>query len=304
MDPCSTDWWLRVNGIQPAFGIELGLDSPRSQEGRATNPYRQANASFSLVQHRSGEIVRHTLIDVGMGVVPSLLEFEQTHGVHVVHEVFLTHPHLDHFAQLDWLSMCLVRNGREAQPRPLPIYATAECWEAGPNRVHRYLAERSDFRRLVLGVPIVLGDLTITPFAVHHSAKAPGAVGYVAQHGGKKVVFTGDFLRVVNEDDPLLCGADVMFLDANTWHPAEHTGHQSVLGNLPLIGKWQPKRTYMIHYSGYEDRDHPNDPVHGPMDVEWFRRELRRVSGGREIQPAEHGMILGDTAPWPKLGEF
>jgi hypothetical protein len=41
--------------------------------------------------------------------------------------------------------MCLVRNACAGQPRPLPIYATPECWEAGPNRVHRYLAERSDF---------------------------------------------------------------------------------------------------------------------------------------------------------------
>ncbi len=28
-----------------------------------------------------------------------------------------------------------------------------------------------------------------------------------------------------------------MFLDANTWHPAEYTWHQSVLGNLRLIDK-------------------------------------------------------------------
>ena len=89
---------LRVNGIQPAFGIEFGLASPRADEGRASNPYRQANVSYSLVQRQDGHIVRHTLIDCGMGVVPSLLEFEQSHGAEVVHEVLLTHPHFDHFA--------------------------------------------------------------------------------------------------------------------------------------------------------------------------------------------------------------
>jgi hypothetical protein len=98
----------------------------------------------------------------------------------------------------------------------------------------------------------------------------------------------------------LLFGADVLFLDANTWHPAEWTGHQSVLGNLRLIDKWKPKRAYMIHYSGYEDRNHPEDPVHGPMGMERFRQELRRVAAGRDIQPALHGMILGDTVPWPE----
>lgn len=107
-----TELLLRVNGIQPAFGIEFGLAGPRADEGGA-DPYRQANVSYSLVQRKDGEVVRHTLIYCGMGVVPSLLEFEHTHGVRVV---FITHPHFDHFAQLDWLSICLVRSGRSDQP--------------------------------------------------------------------------------------------------------------------------------------------------------------------------------------------
>ena len=77
-----------------------------------------------------------------------------------------------------------------------------------------------------------------------------------------------------------------MFLDANTFHPAERTWHQSVLGNLRLIDKWRPKRAYMIHYSGYEDREYPQEPVHGPLASEQFRAELRRVAGGRDIQAA------------------
>jgi phosphoribosyl 1,2-cyclic phosphodiesterase len=249
-----TAFLLRVNRIQPAFGFEFGLDSPRANEGRATNPYGQANVSYSLVQRQDGHVVRHTLIDCGMGVIPSLLEFEQSHGVHVVHEVLLTYPHLDHFAQLDWLSMCLLRSGRPDQPLPLPIYASPECWTNGPNGVHRYLAGRSDFRPLAPGIAVVLGGLTVTPFAVDHGPKAPGAVGFVVEHGSRKIVITGDFLRLPEEDNPLLFDADVMFLDANTWHPANRTAHQSVLGNLHLIDKWRPKRAYMIHYSGDEDR--------------------------------------------------
>jgi phosphoribosyl 1,2-cyclic phosphodiesterase len=295
----TTELLLRVNGIQPAFGIEFGLASPRADEGRAGDPYRQANASYSLLQRRDGQIARHTLVDVGMGVVPSLLELERTHGVHLVHEVLLTHPHFDHFAQIDWLSMCLLRNGRQEQPRPLPIYATAECWEAGPNRVHRYLADRSDFRPLESGVPVVLGDVTLTPFAVDHGPKAAGAAGFAIQQGGRKIIITGDFLRVPGEDDPLLRDADVVFLDANTWHPADRTGHASVLDDLRLLEKWRPKRAYLIHYSGHEDREHVEDHIHGPLDSQRFRDELRRVAEGRDIRPAEHGMILGDTVPWP-----
>ena len=295
----STELLVRVNGIQPAFGVELGQDSLRANEGRSSDPYRQANVSFSLVQRRHGRVVRHTLIDVGMGVVPSLLEFEQTHGVHVVDEVLLTHPHFDHFGQLDWLSMCLLRSGRPEQPHPLPIYASPECWEAGPNRIHPYLGERSEFRPIEPAAAFVLGDLTVTPFAVDHGPKAPGALGFVAEQGGRKVVFTGDFLRVPDEEHPLLFGADVMFLDANTWHPAEWTWHQSVLGNLRLIDKWRPRRAYMVHYSGYEDREHQDDPIAGPMDTQMFGEQLRRIGGEQHIQPAVHGMVLGDTVAWP-----
>jgi phosphoribosyl 1,2-cyclic phosphodiesterase len=299
MHPHADELLLRVNGIQPAFGIELGQSGSRADEGRA-DPYRQTNVSYSLLQRRQGAIVRHTLVDCGMGVVPSLLEFERTHGVHVVDEVLLTHPHFDHFAQLDWLSMCLLRSGRAEQPWPLPIYASPACWEEGPVPVHRYLAERSDFRPLQPGVAIVLGDLAVTPFAVDHGPKAPGAIGFVVQYGGRKCVIMGDFLRVPEEDNPLLFDADVIFLDANSWHPAEHTWHQSVLGDLRLIDKWRPKRAYLLHYSGYEDRSHADDRVCGPLSFDRLRLELRHLAGDRDIQVAEHGMVLGDTVAWPK----
>jgi hypothetical protein len=52
----------------------------------------------------------------------------------------------------------------------------------------------------------------------------------------------------------------------------------------------------MIHYSGYEDREHIDDPINGPMDMRRFREELQRIAGGRDIRPAEHGMVLSDTA--------
>jgi len=300
------EFLLRVNGIQPAFGIEFGFDSPRANEGRASDPHRQANVSYSLVQRQAGRIVRHTLIDCGMGVVPSLLDFEHSHGVHVVHEVLLTHPHFDHFAQLDWLSMCAVRSGRSDQPRPLPIYASRECWENenGPKRIHHYMVTSSppriEFRPLQPSDSVALGDLTITPFAVDHRDTAPGALGFVVQHGQRKVVITGDFLSVPDDDNPLLFDADVMFLDANTWHPVEGVWHQSVLGNLPLIKKWRLRRAYLIHYSDYEDRSRCHERVSGPMDMEQCREEIQRIAGGRDIQMAQHGMILGDTVSWPE----
>ena len=51
------------------------MDSPRANEGRDGDPYRQANISCSLVQRKEGQIVRHTLIDCSLDIAPLLLEF-------------------------------------------------------------------------------------------------------------------------------------------------------------------------------------------------------------------------------------
>ncbi len=108
-------------------------------------------------------------------------------------------------------------------------------------------------------------------------------------------MISGDFLGVVEEECPLLFAADVMFPDANTWHPAEWTWRQSILGNLSLVDKWRPRRTYLLHYSGYEDGQHQGDSGVGPMNPARLGEQLRQLAGQRDIQPAVHGMVLGNT---------
>jgi hypothetical protein len=58
MAPAATDLWLRVSGIQPALGFEVGL----------TDPYRLTNAPVSLVRYRGGSIRR--LRNYGRAVPP------------------------------------------------------------------------------------------------------------------------------------------------------------------------------------------------------------------------------------------
>ena len=41
MNELTTERLLRVNGIQPAFGIEFGLSNPRADEGGPDDLYRQ-----------------------------------------------------------------------------------------------------------------------------------------------------------------------------------------------------------------------------------------------------------------------
>lgn len=296
----TTELLLRVNGIQPSYGIEFGLDNERTREVRDDDPYRQANVSFSLLQCGGDKIIRHTLIDVGMGVVPSLLDLERQFDVHVVHEVFITHPHLDHYAQLKWLAGCARRSGRPEQPYPLPVHCTQECWDAGPMRIFPWVEKNAVHQPLEFLSPVPVGDATITPFEVHHGESAPGAAGFVIQHPERKIVITSDFLTIPNEDDPLLMHADVCFIESNTWHPCPRNGHQSITDGLRLLEKWQPKRTYLLHYSGFEDGEQEGETINGPMSLKHLQREAQQAAGHQNVDVATHGMVLGRTVDWPK----
>ena len=121
---------LRVNGIHSAWMAEFGLDHPDANEIHSADPYRIANVSYSIIQRGiGGELDRHTLIDVGLGVMQSLLDLERSH------DVLLSHSHFDYVGHLDWLSCSITRNARPDQPRPLPMYCTPPCWETGPGRL-------------------------------------------------------------------------------------------------------------------------------------------------------------------------
>ena len=293
--------WLRINGIQPAFGFEYSLDAPRANEGRG-DPYRQANTSYSLLQIKQGKVVRHTLIDIGMGVVPSLLELERDHHVSTVEEVFLSHSHFDHVAGLDWLCGALKRSKRSEQRRPLDVFCSQKCWQHGPQRLFPYLIGRSiEHQPIKSNVAIELGDMSITPFRVQHDESAPGARGFVIQYANRKVLLPCDFLTIDNEADPLLRDADVCFMHTTNWHEASFTGHHCAADALRLIDLWQPKRTYLSHYSGFHDAKHPDDEIANcAMDSRQLTAAVDQVRGSRDLRIAQHGVIIGLDEPWPQ----
>ncbi len=302
-----SEFQLRVNGIYGAWMAELGHDNPQSDELRATDPYRIANVSYSLVQRdASGHLLRHTLIDAGLGVMQSLLDFEHHHDVRVVNEVLLSHSHFDHVAHLDWLSSVLDRNGRTDQPRPLPVHCTSPCWEVGPGRLFPWLAgSKMEHRPLTPGQALTLGDLRVTPMGVQHGPSAPGAVGFVVEHRPagadtrRKVILTCDFLTVDDPDDPLWRDADLCFIESNTWNPCPHTGHQSILDGIELIRRWNPGRTFLIHYSGFEDAEHPEADVNRVLTFDELQRKVSEHAPDRDIRIARHGMIFPLDEPWP-----
>jgi phosphoribosyl 1,2-cyclic phosphodiesterase len=174
----------------------------------------------------------------------------------------------------------------------LPIHATEKCWQAGPARVFPNLSALSVFHPFVPGQVLNFGELTILPFAVDHGTTAPGAVGYVVLFATRKFIFTGDFLSIPNDHSPLFRGADLCFMEATNWHPAPHTGHQSVTEAIRLLRKWTPLQTYLVHYSGAEDLEHSGDAVSGPLGRAQFHSRLAKISAGQNIRLAEHGMTF------------
>ena len=101
-------------------------------------------------------------------------------------------PAIRPFATTPGYRSCSACWSRFQQPRPLPIYASEACWEAGPNKTFQYLAERSGFRPLEPWSPVALDDLSVMPFPVDHGPKAPGAMGFVVRHGPRRVVIDSE----------------------------------------------------------------------------------------------------------------
>lgn len=167
--------------------------------------------------------------------------------------------------------------------------------------------------------------LRITPVDVWHGASAPEAVIWVVEFGSKeantyrKLILMWDLLHLVprhpNEDSDLneakvkadkkysgtvaesntlaeplatlLKGANELFVEGNTYTPCPHTGHTSVEAALrfyvPIL---EPERTWIVHYSGHEDR-------FGPLSDDALQQRIDADNKtGKPIFVARHGMTL------------
>src|SRR5690606_32103804 len=115
-----------------------------------------------------------------------------------------------------------------------------------------------------------------------------------------KVVLTCDPLRVPEPGHPAWQGADVCFIESNTWNRNPDTGHQSILDAIELIRRRKPRRTYLIHYSGFEDARHTASEVSRPLTHAELTAQVRRHAPDLDIHLARHGMILPLDEPWPQ----
>jgi len=321
-----------------------GSATARDRALRA-DPYRSANTSCSVMLRdpESGATLLHLLFDVGLGVVNSLEAARGETGAADLDALFLTHPHLDHYAELDRLAhgMRGAHRGRGGNDWRLPLYCTAPCAErvVGPNGAFHWLTGSGGpvaHHRVSPCEPVTFcaaeREVTVTPVSVYHGPFAQGAVIYVVEAAGKKIIFGWDILRLVEapeqpleaeqamsvtalpvEHAGLVRDADVLFLDSTTWHPRPSMGHISILEGLALANSWRARRLYWTHYSGNEDlqtkvpslnpvAEVPGVRVARPLtdlELHWLAGRVSQILD-RDIRYAYPGMTLPDTEPWPE----
>jgi phosphoribosyl 1,2-cyclic phosphate phosphodiesterase len=207
------------------------------------------------------------LVDCG----PDIRSQMRRHRLGRPDAILITHEHGDHFLGLDDLLPFRRSLPREAW-QPIPVYATAQAWEAIRVRFGYLLGSLIEPREAVPGVPVDGLETNITPFKTFHGPTAPGSVGYSLEDGSVadpfKLVYTSDFIRLDDEPD-FLFEPDVLVIQSH-WlnEPANNRPHHmSFQRAIEYVRRWRPKRaTYLVHLSaGDQVRGDPcNNSVKKP----------------------------------------
>jgi hypothetical protein len=266
-------------------------------------------------------IEQHILFDWGMGAIDSLIDV----GAPWVNHLFISHGHPYHSLGLDRLVFGHLRHGGSL---PIPVYCTSGTCKMGPKRIYPWFFKNGQLQheKVLRWQPKKLGlgiELKVTPVQVYQGPSAPGASIWVVEFGDqhatpptrRKLVLGWEFVHFVprfpGEDKDqdykgrvhpdglslrdyygdLFTNVDELFFDGNTRFPNPKTHHMSIQAALRfLIPQIQPRRTWILHYSGHEDSS-------GPMSDEelqdWVDQEKLRGSLGKsDICVARHGMQL------------
>lgn len=143
----------------------------------------------------------HLLIDAGISaraITRSLAELDITPDE--IDAILITHEHSDHIKGLEVLE----------KKHPIPIYA-AETTAQAIAEYTPALDER--ICRIDISRPMQIGDIHITSFRTPHDTEF--SVGYKLTAGERSIVFATDLGHVPIDVCSIMCGADLVLLEAN-----------------------------------------------------------------------------------------
>ena len=232
------------------------------------------------------------LIDCG----PDIVRQWWTNGLKSLDGVIITHEHGDHYLGLDEL-VALRRSTVSHAWRPIPTYATAASWDTIELRFG-YLLEKTLERRLAVpGEPLVGLHTRVVPFKTYHGPMAKGAVGYVFEDGGKRLVYTSDLLHLEEQEDILRC-PDVLVIQSH-WLNEPEFNRPSLLSlqrALPMIRAWEPReKVFLVHIS---DADQvPGDPANN---------YLKKIPPADPLKDPQTGIpynVPTSQAEWQEVAE-
>lgn len=117
-------------------------------------------------------------------------------------DIFVSHPHLDHIADIAFISDNLLHYYFEKKRPPIKVHAL----ETAVQSIRTHLINGTiwpdftvlphpkspvlEFSPLINGQTYDADGISLTPFEVNHSGE--GATGYMIRHNGKTAVYTGD----------------------------------------------------------------------------------------------------------------
>ncbi|MFC7489348.1 MULTISPECIES: MBL fold metallo-hydrolase [unclassified Knoellia] len=212
-------------------------------------------ASSYLVSVDAGDRTWNVLLDLGSGALGPLQRHLDPRDLDAV---FLTHLHPDHCADLCGLYVAHHYAPAGAPGRRLPVWGPPGTASRMALMYHGLEEGGMDgvfaFSELGDRVPVTVGPLTITPYAVNHPVEA---FGFRVEAEGAVLCYTGD-TDACDNLEPLMRDADLVLADS-----AFVDGRDEVRG-IHLSGSRAAraaadaggvKRLVLTHMPAWNDRD-------------------------------------------------
>ena len=248
-------------------------------------PGRAHTSASILIPGERGNVKSHILIDVGAGVVDSLVS-SKLNALENINAILISHWHPDHVLGLNQLCESLKRSVDRMGTKfvKMPVYCTLETYKRLRDKggFSYEFDHRLCFHEILPGVSFKISSTppgVVTALEVAHG-KVKGSVIYIVQIGQRKAVFGWDIdvpdaqrpsdgkenIEVIKDHLHILKGAHLLLMAANTWE-VTGTGHTSYIRAREYINKIAAERVYLVHLSGHEDG--PGHDGYGWTDSEW-----------------------------------